>query len=250
MSVSIGGEAQIRDRRLLADRKVVSNAYTDLRRGGYPALRPHLKALERVLANAPASYPKVEMTDGHALFRADPGEDVAEMTMAGMMAGVVQKKSVIVERTLNVYPWASFMLGGYAVDTKRPDEAIAYLDKGLALQPAAAALISEKGAALQLAKRPAEALAVYDSGLAADDIFQLPSQVDRARMLRGRGYSLGELGRLDEAVAAYQESLKIEPDNALAKGELRYLAELKAGRPPSTGDLVIPGGPRPKISQP
>jgi Flp pilus assembly protein TadD len=54
---------------------------------------------------------------------------------------------------------------------------------------------------------------------------------DHARILRTKGYALGELNRFDEAEAAYQESLKYEPNHAGALNELKYLAQRKAGAP-------------------
>lgn len=62
----------------------------------------------------------------------------------------------------------------------------------------------------------------------------------KARMHRGRGYVLTEMGRLDEAEAAYKESLKFEPDNAIARGELDYIAKLKQGGKTAPGEIVLP----------
>ena len=50
----------------------------------------------------------------------------------------------------------------------------------------------------------------------------------RHLVLRGIGFALTELGRLQEAREAYEASLRIEPDNALAKNELAYLDRLQA----------------------
>lgn len=62
----------------------------------------------------------------------------------------------------------------------------------------------------------------------------------KARMHRGRGYVLTEMGRLDEAEAAYNESLKLEPGNRIALGELEYIAKLKAGGDKAPGGIVLP----------
>ena len=59
----------------------------------------------------------------------------------------------------------------------------------------------------------------------------MPEKEERVKLLRGKGYALGELGRLDEAIAAYEEALKDAPQDRLAQGELRYLRALKADRP-------------------
>lgn len=60
----------------------------------------------------------------------------------------------------------------------------------------------------------------------------------RAHLQRGRGFALTELGRLDEAEAAYNEALKIDPNDDRAKHELEYIAHLKAGGSPTEGGLA------------
>jgi len=43
------------------------------------------------------------------------------------------------------------------------------------------------------------------------------------------------------AEAAYRESLKLEPDNKIAKGELDYIARLRAGEEKQPGGITAPG---------
>ena len=50
----------------------------------------------------------------------------------------------------------------------------------------------------------------------------------RALLVRARGVTLIELGRLDEAEGALRASLDLEPDSAVARRELDYIAELRA----------------------
>jgi Flp pilus assembly protein TadD len=82
-----------------------------------------------------------------------------------------------------------------------------------------------------------EALTAYEDGLKLADI----DDGGRARMHRGRGYVLTEMGRLDEAEAAYRESLKFEPGNKIAIGELDYIARLRAGEGKQPGAITAPG---------
>lgn len=52
----------------------------------------------------------------------------------------------------------------------------------------------------------------------------------QALALRGIGFALIELQRLDEAESTFQESLKIDPANKLAPSELAYRGDLPAKR--------------------
>lgn len=67
--------------------------------------------------------------------------------------------------------------------------------------------------------------------------------VGKARMHRGRGFILTEMERLDEAEAAYRESLKFDPNSALAKRELEYIAKLKIGGQKAPVGAPILSGP-------
>jgi tetratricopeptide (TPR) repeat protein len=72
-----------------------------------------------------------------------------------------------------------------------------------------------------------EALVVYQSAEAFS--VKKPSQRPyRAIALRGMGFSLIELNRLDEAEQAFKQSLEIDPMNALALNELAYIKNLRS----------------------
>jgi len=47
----------------------------------------------------------------------------------------------------------------------------------------------------------------------------------RAVALRGQGYAFTDMKRWDDAIKAYQRSLKYEPGNDIARNELRYIEE-------------------------
>ena len=88
--------------------------------------------------------------------------------------------------------------GVYLVDRGRYDEAIAWLDRGLALQPHNEFLISEKIAAFMGAERFDEAYALTQSALNEP---ALALTLDRPRFLRLAGIVLIDLNRLDDAEA-------------------------------------------------
>jgi Flp pilus assembly protein TadD len=50
----------------------------------------------------------------------------------------------------------------------------------------------------------------------------------QAIALRGMGFSLIELNRLDEAERAFKQSLDIDPTNAVALNELAYIKDLRS----------------------
>jgi hypothetical protein len=62
-------------------------------------------------------------------------------------------------------------------------------------------------------------------------------------MLRGEGYALVDLNRLDEAEAAYKESLKVDPDHGHALEELKFIESVRRGTPTDTGMKMTSDAP-------
>lgn len=209
-------------------------------RRGFAGLNSHLPKLRRALENAPASYPVIEQVEGRWIVRSD---DLADGLMLAMMATAAAQKSspdaqVSVSTQRNVYPMIALLLGSAAVERRDYREAIRWLDRGLALQPLERHVLTERIAALHGLRQWAEALDAADAALASGDLLIVTHP---ASLHRKRGFSLIELGRLDEAQAAYEESLKTEPDNAAALGELAYIRGLRRGAAPTPVELVAPG---------
>ena len=195
--------------------------------GGILAVAPRTAALEAALDGAQfivvSGDTTYVLTDG-------PGEAlIAMMTMATDKSRKGGKSVAVA----NPYPAIALYLGSYYDEVGKSADALRVVDKGLTSSAVSDLklgehrpfLIAERGAALNALKRWADALANYDEGLAGEDL----APNIRAIMDRGRGFSLTELGRLDEAEAAYRDSLKLEPGNAIAENELKYIAQLKAG---------------------
>ena len=76
-------------------------------------------------------------------------------------------------------------------------------------------------------KRHEEALQCY---IRAATVREWAPATQIARALRGQGVQLVDLERLDEAEAALQESLGLEPDSEIARNELDYIAQLQGQR--------------------
>lgn len=234
MQVNVGREAprgaEARHHRTLVQ------ALEALQRDGYRGLQRRLPDLRRALDAAPAVYPAFEQADRRWIVRSDDLSDVLMMATAVSGSGeAAGKASIDVVQQTNVYPMLAFLLGAEAVERKAYDEAIPYLDRGLALQPHNVPLIAEKAIALQGKERWAEALALVDTALASGDLLLI---MHSAPLHRRRGSSLLGLGRLSDARAAFQTSLETEPGHPAAVNELAYITQLEAGGPPRASVIV------------
>ena len=210
------------------DRKVVEKA---LRVTAFAELEPMVPDLQKVVANAPARWPVVDRQPGVTTIRVnDAGTSLAVLLAAAAAsdgkAAQGENKAIA---AFNTYGTAAFLLGTLAVEHRQPEEALVWLERGLAFQPDNLMLVTEKGSALILQHRFAEALAFYDARPPMDLLDTLANPDGEARIERSRGFCLTELNRLDEAEAAYLKSLELEPDHGGAKAESAYIRKLKAG---------------------
>ena len=209
------------------DRKVVEKA---LHVTSFAELEPMVADLQKVVANAPAHWPVVDRQPGVTTIRVNDSQAalIATVAAAGAAGKAAQGQSQVIA-VFNTYGTAAFLLGTLAVEHRQPEEALVWLEKGLAFQPDNLMLVTEKGSALILQHRFAEALAFYDARPPMDLLDTLANPDGEARIERSRGFCLTELNRLDEAEAAYLKSLELEPDHGGAKAELTYIRKLKAG---------------------
>jgi tetratricopeptide (TPR) repeat protein len=216
------------DKQEAKDRKVVERA---LRVTSLAQLEPMVPELQKVVANAPARWPMIDHQPGLTTIRLNDTSAamvvmLAVAASAKGQAGSEAGKAVVVT---NTYGTAAFLLGSLAVEKRQPEEALLWLERGLAFQPDNQLLVTEKGSAMILQHRFAEAIAFYDAQPPIDLLAGLANPDAEARILRSRGFCLTELNRLDEAEAAYVKSLELEPDHGGAKAELDYIRKLKAG---------------------
>jgi tetratricopeptide (TPR) repeat protein len=107
------------------------------------------------------------------------------------------------------------------------EEALFAIDCGLELENDHPELWSAKGHLLGRLKRHQEALDCYTHAASLRD-WAPARQV--AHALRGQGVQLVDLNRLDEAEAALQRSLELEPDSEVARNALGYIADLRSQR--------------------
>jgi predicted O-linked N-acetylglucosamine transferase (SPINDLY family) len=89
---------------------------------------------------------------------------------------------------------------------KRYDEAITHYEKALSLKPDYHEAWSNKGTVLHELKRYDEAIAHYEKALSL--------KPDNAEGWSNKGATLHELKRYDEAITHYEKALSLKPDNA------------------------------------
>ena len=127
---------------------------------------------------------------------------------------------------------AHFLKAYGLVELHDMDGARVELDKALALSPMNSQYLSELGNWFQARRDFPSALDAFKKALDAAPLsreeFILPR---KTRALRGIGFSLIELDRLDEAEVQFREALRIDPEDAKAKGELQYIQKMRAQKP-------------------
>lgn len=127
--------------------------------------------------------------------------------------------------------WAqAYHLKAYAlVELGRKSEAQAMEEIAVELSPSNATYLAELGHIHQIAGRSATALELFKRAETAARVTS-PDEVETlelTRALRGQGYALGEMWRLDEAEARYRESLEVDPNDEKSRDEIEYLQSLR-----------------------
>lgn len=127
-------------------------------------------------------------------------------------------------------PMAFKLKGYFHAGARQAPEALQWLDRAIELAPYYADAHVERGFVLGQSGQLKEALEAYRHALALAGTY--PGAVhSKPLALRGQGWVLTEMGDLDGAQRSYEASLEIEPDNALAKNELEYIAKLRGKQP-------------------
>lgn len=121
----------------------------------------------------------------------------------------------------------ALFLKAYALNDRRDFAgALPYLQQAVGMAPAHAHFLNELGYTLQqLGQAPAALDAFTKAEAGAVATAPTDALVERTRALRGMGAVLVELGRWDEAEAAYRRSLALDPSDARARAELDWIAK-------------------------
>jgi tetratricopeptide (TPR) repeat protein len=228
----------------VGDTALLKQCWADVQASGLRALEPRVPALEAAVARGRDAMDLARHAPGtHILLTDGPAETLAAL-MTAATDDKDHTKSIAIE---NPYPQLALLLGSYYNEVQRPADAVRVLDIGLGFSflPDANVgvhmpdLEGERGVGFVGLKRWADALGAYDAALTAPNL----SPAMEAHLERGRGFALTELGRLDDAEAAYLKSLRLEPGNKRALGELDYIAGLKAGKVPAPTEVINVGSP-------
>lgn len=226
------------------DQRTVGSIMSAGQHDGFSAIGRHRADLEAILAHAPACYPQVERRDTRLIVRSIDPQAGLTMTLAltAMAQTQTPPQQVSVAVTGNTYPLAALLLGSYLNELHAYPDAIAVLDRGLAMQPSDQYLVTEKVASLVQLHRQQEAADMLQA-LLADESQAIV--LDRGRVERILGETLIDLNRLDEAEAALRESIRVQPQNPNAQHELDYIAGLRSGGAHSDAQLTTSPAPPP-----
>ncbi|MCS0584003.1 tetratricopeptide repeat protein [Massilia pinisoli] len=122
----------------------------------------------------------------------------------------------------------AYFLRGYAlIELGRIGEARAALERAVQLAPREAHYRSELAELYAREKNWDEALAAFDASakVAEESVDKEHNNAELGRALRGKGFVLVELAKLDEAEAMYRRCLEIDPADRKAMNELRYVLQ-------------------------
>jgi tetratricopeptide (TPR) repeat protein len=188
------------------------------------ALMPDLRA---ALNRAPDVPSRPELCgDKVVVYTADT---TSFMVVSALVSSGKIKGAASVEMRYEMpYAQLAFDVGWIEYEHHDFDAALKDYGKGLRNDPDHAILESEYVSTLFNLGRNAEGLESVDAFLAAHPALK---GTGKGALLRKRGYVLVELGRWDEAEAAYRQSLVEDPNSAVAKGELDYIAKNRPDKP-------------------
>ena len=223
---------------MAADTALLKQAQEALRTSGFAGVAAFESRLQAMVAHAPTGAQPVEACNTRYVVHAS---SLAEGILTAAMVASDEKKAggkrnVVLE---GPYPYATAALYLGSLATERHDFARAaeVLRRGLTFDPQNALLASELSTTLSQAHHNEEALAVADRALAASPLLDAKT---KGLLQRRRGFALTEMRRLDDAEAAYRQALDLDPTDQNAKRELTYIAQQRAGAPPSAITATAP----------
>jgi tetratricopeptide (TPR) repeat protein len=124
------------------------------------------------------------------------------------------------------YGWALCKKGWIAGARTRLAEAETWLTKSVKMRPYSADAYIERGFVYSQLGRPDDGMKSYETALSLARTIPFEKAFEAAA-LRGMGFDFIELKKLPQARKVFRESLRIEPANRVALGELLYITRLE-----------------------
>lgn len=152
-------------------------------------------------------------------------------TLYYMMKAAAENESAIA-----VSPTCSeaLYLRGYAsLDLGQVDLAEEYIQRAIDMAPVNSTYLSELGHIYHSKREWTNALDVFTKAEDAANTYSPPElkNAEMSRAKRGVGYSLIELGQLDEAEKKFRECLEINENDKMALKELKYIEHIRSNVP-------------------
>lgn len=201
----------------------------------YDPDKEKVEAAVRVMLEGQTKAPLGPLTEVIDRFEAEFGKSPARVFSARgptdallyvMDGPLVHKDTIVLGPAWALAYWGRAYVYG---EMNQFDDEIRELNKALALAPQDPQFNNEMGFVHIQKRQFKEALEAYKTAEQNAELGDDPEANIHFRCvaLRGQGYALVELHRLDEAEKAYKACLKIKPDEPKSLGELDYIKGLR-----------------------
>jgi tetratricopeptide (TPR) repeat protein len=178
-----------------------------------------ISTVEPVIASFEAAYPASEKL-------VYCGDDPAQTFMLLIMAASQKKDGIVVDQ---FYCDAYFMKGFALIDLNRISDAGPFLQKASDLAPLNAHFMNEYAEWYKTNRNWQKSYELFEKakGIAEYSGESFRKEVE-ARSLRGMGFNMIEMGKLDDAEKMFKQSLKLLPGHKGSLSELQYIKEQRA----------------------
>lgn len=205
--------------RVDADNNKIDGAFKLLRDG---KLKDAMTPLDEVIEHYESRYRREDI----AVYSAHDQTDALLYAMITNLSGKPKETVVFGPAWAKAYWMRGYIYG----EMNQLDQEIAQLDKALALAPMDPQYNNELAYAYGQKRDFARAMELYDTAQSHAELVSDPQMANHYKCvaLRGKGYALVELNKLDEAESAYKACLALTPDEPKSVGELEYIKGLRA----------------------
>ncbi|HRZ78407.1 MAG TPA: tetratricopeptide repeat protein [bacterium] len=140
---------------------------------------------------------------------------------------IATAESIMIES--DVWAEALFYKAYAEVEFKNYDQAKSLLERSIKLSPYNSGYFSELGHIYQIEKNWEKSLEIFKKAekYAGEYSPDKEKEHELTRAMRGIGYTLIEMGRLDEAEEIYKKCLQINSNDRTALNELEYIKQLR-----------------------